>query len=227
MQVTVTPDQVRAAFAPVRDRPDFQESCALFESGRMPVEMIQAMCLRPEILAAFGQFGPCVYPGGHLERTVKELVIIDASRANACQFCRDSHLAVTRMLGISDDALRLLDDPAALPERQRLAVEYTRAVMADSNRVPAELFARLKRSFSDPEIVELTFLVGFINMLNLFSNALGVRYHGEYTALEGPVPAAGRPLSGTRPLRPAPPARPAGSSPRGRPAGRGPHVPPP
>ena len=183
MRVTVTPQQLRAAFEPVKDQPDFAESCALVDRGRLPVEMIQAMALRPEILAAFGEFGSCVYPGGLLERSIKELVIIEASRANACQFCTDSHVVVAKMLGISDDPLKALRDPDSLRPRERLAVEYTRAAMADSNRIPNELFDRLKADFSEPEIVELTFLIGFINMLNLFNNALQVTYHGEYDAL--------------------------------------------
>jgi AhpD family alkylhydroperoxidase len=183
MRVSITPEQIRAAFEPVRGRPDLEESSALVAQGRLPVEMIRAMSLRPEILAAFGQLGSCVYPGGLLERPIKEFVIIEASRANQCQFCRDSHVALARMLGVGEDPLRMLEEPADLSSRERLAVEYTRAMMRDSNRVPDELFARLKAGFTDPEIVELTFLVGFINMLNLFNNALQVRYHGEYDAL--------------------------------------------
>ena len=80
-------------------------------------------------------------------------------------------------------------DPSALAPRERLAVEYTRAVMADSNHVPDALMARIHEAFTDPELVELTFLVGFINMLNLFNNALGVRYHGEYALLASAAPA--------------------------------------
>ena len=79
MRVTVTPDQVRSAFEAVKDDPSFDESRGLWERGRPPVEMLQAMCLRPEILRAFAGFGDCVYPGGLLERRVKELVIIAAS----------------------------------------------------------------------------------------------------------------------------------------------------
>jgi AhpD family alkylhydroperoxidase len=188
MRVSISPQQIRAAFEPVKDRADLQESRALVEKGKLPVEMIRALALRPQILAAFGHLGSCVYPGGLLERPIKELVIIEASRANQCQFCRDSHVALTRMLGISDDPLRMLDDPREMSQRESLAVEYTRAVMADSNALPDELVARLKASFSDPEIVELTFLVGFINMLNLFNNALQVRYHGEYEVLAGTAP---------------------------------------
>lgn len=76
MRVTVSPEQIRSAFEAVKDDPSFDESWALWERGRPPVEMIQAMCLRPEILRGFAGFGGCVYPGGSLERRGKELVII-------------------------------------------------------------------------------------------------------------------------------------------------------
>ena len=50
MRVTVTPDQIRSAFEAVKDDPSFDESRGLWERGQPPVEMLQAMCLRPEIL---------------------------------------------------------------------------------------------------------------------------------------------------------------------------------
>ena len=184
MRVTVSPDQIRDAFEAVKDDPSFDESRGLWERGRPPVEMIQAMCLRPEILRAFAGFGGSVYPGGMLERRVKELVIITASRTNECQFCLNSHVDLVRIEGIAADPIRLLDDePAEMSERERLAVEYTRAAMADSNSIPDQLGARLNEAFSDAELVELTFVIGYINMLNLFNNCLGIRYHGEYGVL--------------------------------------------
>jgi len=183
MRVSVSPDQIRTAFDGVKDDPSFDESRGLWERGRPPVEMIQAMCLRPEILRAFAGFGGAVYPGGLLERRVKELVIITASRSNACQFCTESHCDLVDLAGILTDPLVLIDDPEPLAIRERLAVEYTQAAMADSNGVPDGLADRLHQQFTDPELVELTFLIGYINMLNLFNNLLGVRYHGEYGAL--------------------------------------------
>jgi hypothetical protein len=71
VRVTVTPDQIRAAFEAVKDDPSFDESRRLWERGHAPVEMLQAMSLRPEILRAFASFGDSVYPGGVLERRVK------------------------------------------------------------------------------------------------------------------------------------------------------------
>jgi AhpD family alkylhydroperoxidase len=180
MRVTVTADQIRAAFESVKDDPSFDESRGLWERGRPPVEMIQAMCLRPELLRGFAGFGDCVYPGGLLERRVKELVIIAASERNYCQFCVNSHCDLVRISDIEPEPLTAVAHPHSLAPRERAAVEYTRAAMVDSNHIPEALRAQLKELFSDPELVELTFLIGFINMLNLFNNCLEVRYNGEY-----------------------------------------------
>jgi alkylhydroperoxidase family enzyme len=188
MRVTVTAEQIQSAFEDVMDDPSFDESRGLWERGRPPVEMIQAMCLRPEILRAFAGFGNCVYPGGLLERRVKELVIIAASKTNACQFCTDSHCDLVDIADIVKDPLVAIEHLESLAPRERFAVEYTRAAMVDSNAIPEPLAQRLHEQFSDPELVELTFLIGFINMLNLFNNCLEVRYHGDYSVLR---PAAG------------------------------------
>ena len=190
MRVTVTPDQIRTAFEAVKDDPSFDESRGLWERGRPPVEMLQAMCLRPEILRAFAGFGGAVYPGGLLERRVKELVIIAASQTNDCQFCTSSHCDIVRIGDILEGPLELVAAPDALPPRERLAVEYTKAALHDSNRVPETINAQLKVQFNDPELVELSFLIGYITMLNLFNNLLGVRYNGDYRVLTAAGEAA-------------------------------------
>lgn len=185
MRVTVTDADIRRAFEIVKDDPCFAESIAAMKAGRRPGEMLQALSLRPELLAGFSRLSEGLYPGGIVERDLKELVILEASRVNACQFCTGVHVAVARMMGIGDDPLRLLDEPERQTDRQRLALEYTRAAMADSNRVSDELFARLRAVFTDAEIVEITFLIGNINCLNMFNNCLRVTYHGEYEDLPG------------------------------------------
>jgi alkylhydroperoxidase family enzyme len=187
MRVTVEPEQIRVAFEAVKDDPSFDQSRGLWERGKLPVEMIQAMALRPEILRAFAGFGGAVYPGGLLERRIQELVIITASQRNECQFCENAHVDMVDIEDIIDDPLGHIADPSGLAPRERLAVAYTKAVLADSNNLPDALMAEIHEHFTDPELVELTFLVGYINLLNLFNNSLGVRYHGDYRALLEPV----------------------------------------
>ena len=183
MRVTVSPEQIQLAFEAVKDDPSFDESRGLWDRGRPPVEMIQAMCLRPEILRGFAGFGNCVYPGGLLERPVKELVIITSSQTNDCQFCTNSHCDLVDIAEIVADPLVAIEHTESLVPRERIAIAYTRAVMSDSNHIPEPLARELREHFTDAELVELTFLIGYINMLNLFNNALGVRYHGEYAIL--------------------------------------------
>ncbi len=180
MRLKIDPERVRTAFGEVRHVKGFEESCALFEGGRLPVEMLQAMSLRPEILKAFGYLGDGIYPGGLLERNLKEKVILKASMLNGCQFCVNSHREIMRLLGIRQAQIEQLEAPENLTDRELLAVRYTDAVIVDSNRVSDELFTDLSNRFSPEEIVELTFLIGYINMLNLFNNALQVTYRDEY-----------------------------------------------
>ena len=85
---------------------------------------------------------------------------------------------------IVKDPLVVIEHADSLAPRERLAVEYTRAAMADSNAIPEPLGQQLHEHFTDPELVELTFLIGYINMLNLFNNCLEVRYNGEYSRPE-------------------------------------------
>jgi alkylhydroperoxidase family enzyme len=110
-------------------------------------------------------------------------VIITASNGNSCQFCENAHVDIVDVFGILDEPQAAIADPSPLAPRERLAVEYTRAAQRDSNRIPEALAAELKERFTDPELVELSFLIGYISMLNLFNNLLGVRYHGDYRVL--------------------------------------------
>lgn len=182
MRIKIDPEQVRQSFEAVKDDSSLAESRALHEQGLPIVEMLQAMAMRPEILASFATFGNAVYPGGLLDRPLKEKVILKASLLNDCQFCAQSHISLIRHLGISPEPVLSVEEPIKQSSRERAAMAYTEVVTRDSNRVTDDLFAELKRHFTDPEIVELTFLIGFINMLNRFNNALGIRYHGEYEA---------------------------------------------
>jgi AhpD family alkylhydroperoxidase len=176
MRIEVTREEVAAGFDAIKDVSGFSEIQDRIQQGGLPGEMMQVMSLRPEILRVMAALGAAIYPGGVLELALKERVILAASLANACQFCIGAHTASMRQLGIPTDSLESPGDWANLPERDRLALAYTRAAMADSNRIPEEHFTQLQAAFTKPELVELTFVIGTINMLNIFNNCLQVTY---------------------------------------------------
>ena len=178
MRVSVSREQVLKAFELVEQDPVFSNSRKIVKDGGMPLEMIHAMCANPEVLQGFGALSSTLYPGGSLESEVKEIVILAASRENQCQFCMESHVDLAAAVGM-EHPLELLDLPDQLTTRQQLARTWTLAVMQDSNRISDELFNQVHDCFGDDGIIELTMLVGYINMLNMFNNALQNRYHGE------------------------------------------------
>ena len=180
MRVRVADEQIAEAIDALAGDPRFQESVDAVLAGGRPGETLQTLSLHPEILEGFGRLSEGLYPGGIDERDLKELVILESSRQNACMFCSGVRTAMARSMGMSDEPLDLSDRPEAQTENQRLALEYKLAALEDSNKVPAELFARLQEAFTDPEIVEITFLIGNIVCLNMFSKCLRVTYHGEY-----------------------------------------------
>src|SRR5436189_2905955 len=134
MRVAVEDAQIRNAFEKVKHMAAFEESRALFAQGKKPLEMIQAMCLHPEILRCFGEWGKGVYPGGLLERSIKEFIILEASRCNNCQFCRQSHIDFIRNMGIANDPLATVTNPegSGRTVRETLAIEYTGLAMSKS-----------------------------------------------------------------------------------------------
>ena len=151
----------------------------MFARGLPVLEMLQAMAMNENVLRAFSGL-ECIYPQGTLERVILEKVILRVSQMHDCQFCVASHRDIMRSLEIADD----LTAAEQLTPRERLAIEYAESMTRDANRIPDELFSRLGQQFSDPEIVELTFLVGLITMLNRFNNALQVRYRGEMAGVQ-------------------------------------------
>jgi len=185
MRLSISEQALHEAFAPLINCPSFAESAEVVRRGGRPVEMLQAFAHHPQLLIAFSTLGSAVYPGGILEREIKEMVFLEASVHNACQFCTNSHIAIIRQLGMATDPIASLSDPSQLTHRQRLALEYTRAAMRDSNAIPDGLFTQLREEFSSQEIVELTFVIGLINALNLFNNCLQNRYEGEYASPDG------------------------------------------
>jgi len=169
MRIECSAERLQQAYVETEGAPAWSASRALIEKGELPSEMFRALAVAPGALNALAAFGDVCYPGGRLERSIKERVIVAVSRQNTCQYCTVSHSRTMQRLGFSED-------PAALTERERLALTYAHAAILDANEIPEEVFADLRRVFDDEEIVELTLLVGLHAMLNLFNSALQVRY---------------------------------------------------
>ena len=70
-------------------------------------------------------------------------------------------------------------DHPELDDTDKVVVEYAIAASERPNRIPAELFARLRRHFSEAQIVELTLRITLCGFFNRFNDALQIEEEPE------------------------------------------------
>ena len=93
-----------------------------------------------------------------------------------CEYCVDLGSQICRNSGFSDEELLALPryrSSDLFTEREKLALDYTVAVMRTPVEVSDELFARMREHFSDAQLVEITALLTAVN-LNRFNAAFGI-----------------------------------------------------
>lgn len=99
---------------------------------------------------------------GLLEDELTELLRAYIATTAGCSYCAEYGLSKTWKE--SDDAMNALVNYAksdAYSRREKLALRYADAVMWDPSLAGDELWAELREEFSEPELVELGYWIGF------------------------------------------------------------------
>jgi len=105
-----------------------------------------------------------------LEQPLLELIKMRASQINGCAYCLDMHSKDARAAGETEQRLYGLnawEESSFYSERERAALAWTEAVtLVSQGHVPDEVFEKVKKQFSEKEIVALTMAVAAINAWN-------------------------------------------------------------
>jgi AhpD family alkylhydroperoxidase len=113
-----------------------------------------------------------------LDQRLIELVKMRASQINGCAYCLDMHSKELRRLGESEQRIYLLnawqESPLYTP-RERAALAWTEAVtLIAQTHAPDAAYTEVRRQFDDKELIDLTILIGMINLWNRL--AISLRY---------------------------------------------------
>jgi uncharacterized peroxidase-related enzyme len=117
-----------------------------------------------------------------LPKRYLELAIVAVSQVNACDYCVAHHKPFLAVEGVSATGIdRLLDyrDHPELNDIDRLVVEYAIAATERPNRLPEAIFTRLRRHFTEPQIVELTLRITLCGFFNKFNDVLMIEEEPE------------------------------------------------
>ena len=130
-------------------------------------------------------------PGRALAARYRELAIIRTGIVGDSRFEYSQHLKVARMVGVPDDQLAAIKgwttsdkfDPA-----ERAVMAATDEIVG-RNLVEDATFAALKNHFSDPQILELFYVIGLWRMHGMIVRALHLEYDNDTTSRMQEVPA--------------------------------------
>ncbi|MBA4099031.1 MAG: alkylhydroperoxidase [Rhodospirillum sp.] len=105
-----------------------------------------------------------------LEQSLYHLVKTRASQINGCAFCIHMHTRDARAHGETEERLYLLDAWRESPlytERERAALAWTESLTHISEtHAPDDVYEEVRKHFSEVETVNLTMLIGMINLWN-------------------------------------------------------------
>jgi len=142
-------------------------------SGMEPMEI---WAYRPKMMIAMGKFNQAVRTGKSVDERLKNLVELKGAQMIGCEFCVDLGSQICRNCGLSDDELLALPryrQSDLFTDREKLALDYTVAVMRTPVEVTDELFAEIKEHFSNQQLVEITAHLMVVN-LDRFNAAFGI-----------------------------------------------------
>jgi len=82
----------------------------------------------------------------------------------------DVTTAMLKKLGATDKEIEEAKDLKNLTSKEKEIMEMVKEVTEKANICTPELFEKIKKDFSEPEIVELVSIIGLFNYINRFNN---------------------------------------------------------
>lgn len=116
----------------------------------------------PGVMRSFTESRRLVYHEGELEFELKELLRAYIALSGDCTYCAGQGVA----RAIRDDEAQLdgllnYRNSSIYSEREKLAMRYADAIMWDPSDADEAMWTELHREFSEPELVELGYWIGF------------------------------------------------------------------
>ncbi|MEM7225064.1 MAG: carboxymuconolactone decarboxylase family protein [Pseudomonadota bacterium] len=143
----------------------------------------------PELGTVFTDMIMAILKDGELDWITKELIILKATHRNQCQYCVVQHETLSKRLGISEEKINDIGDDRYqnsphFTDAEKALMDLTIQVGVDANRVPAELWERLHKHFTEPQIVEAVFTITIYIAVSKFGDALGVELEPVFSGLK-------------------------------------------
>jgi alkylhydroperoxidase family enzyme len=142
----------------------------------------ESQAIRAHVPAAFWSFTrtwQTVFHEGVLDHSIKELCRVYVSRSVKCEYCGNQRSVKSARAGLTEaHYLDLLEFESSnrFGPREKAALAYTEAIVWDLETDDA-LWERLRKHFSEPELVELGYFVAITMGQQRWLRTLNIDHH--------------------------------------------------
>lgn len=143
--------------------------------GRV-TNIYKALAHKPAMVATIGPFVAAVQQPDELDPKLKERIILRVSLLNRSAYCTHAHEQISARMGFTPPEIAEMRDPASadIGDDEKAALAYAEELTLNPGSVSDATHARLRRHFSESQIVEITMIAALYNMINRFNEALGL-----------------------------------------------------
>jgi alkylhydroperoxidase family enzyme len=141
-------------------------------------EHVDWSLLRPKMAAGMGALSEAVYQNSQLPVREREAARWTIALINDCAVCRDTRARDGAASGADEGfyvEVARWRTSSELSDRERLAAEFAERFALDHLAMGDELWDRLRRSFDDAELADLTMCCGMFLGLGRVMAVVGVR----------------------------------------------------
>ena len=126
----------------------------------------------PELRESMNNVFKLVFPSREIPGELKQLVFTAASLASGCRHCQSHGSYHLHSIGVSDEKIQALwtyQTSELFSEAERAALDLAFAAGVVPSAVEPEIFAELRKHYTDTQIIELLAVIavgGFLNRWN-------------------------------------------------------------
>ena len=123
----------------------------------------------PEAMTALKQTFTYI-ESASIDARLRALIELRVSQINNCAYCLDLHARQARQAGEDQQRLDVLAawrETSFFTEREQAALAWAESVtLVHETKVPDSVYEDARRHFSEKELVDLTLIIGMMNLLN-------------------------------------------------------------
>jgi AhpD family alkylhydroperoxidase len=131
---------------------------------------------QPKMMMAMGRYNGAIRKTKTIDERLRNLIELKGAQLIGCEYCVDLGSQICRNSGLSDEellALPVYRSSDLFTDREKVALDYTVAVMRTPVAVTDRLFTEMREHFTEEQMVEITAFLTLVNF-DRFNAAFGV-----------------------------------------------------